>query len=159
MEKNYYLHKNNQTGEVIYLEYNKIKGYPITPKTKIEDAIEVNKIIFVNPSLREKLIQKKIDIKIRYLIKLLEKIDESGASEGTIQNAIMDSERLKVNILNYYIKYIGNSYASFSIKKINLIVNQLKIRLYNMNMQKRLSAYNQELFYLDEEEPRKGRGR
>ena len=43
---NYYLHKNNMTGEVIYIEYDKIDGYPVTPKTNIVDAIAVNKIIF-----------------------------------------------------------------------------------------------------------------
>ena len=160
MEKNYYLHKNNKTGEILYLEYEKIKGYPITPKTKIEDAIEVSKIVFVNPSLRKKLIKKKIDIKIRYFLKLLELIDEEGSDEGTIEKVILDAEKLRTNILNRYIKYLGNNYASFSIKKIQLIVNQLRIRQYNINMQKRLlEAYNQNLYYLDDEEEKKGRGR
>ena len=160
MEKNYYLHKNNKTGEIVYLEYEKIKGYPITPKTKIENAIEVNKIIFVNPSFKEKLIRKKVEIKIRYLINLLEKMDEEGTDEGTIKRTIIESEKLRMNILNRYIKYLGNTYGSYSIKKINLIVNQLKIRLYNLTMQQRiLNMYNQNLYYLDEEEPLKGRGR
>ena len=45
MEKgNYYLYRNQKSGEILYLEYDKIKGYPITPKTKIEDAIAVNKM-------------------------------------------------------------------------------------------------------------------
>ena len=57
---NYYLRKDKLSGEILYLEYDKIEGYDITPKTKIEDAIKVNKIIFVNPSLSEKLIRKKI---------------------------------------------------------------------------------------------------
>lgn len=160
MEKNYYLHKNNKTGEIVYLEYEKIKGYPITPKTKIEDAIEVNKIILVNPSFKEKLIRKKVEIKIRYLVNLLEKMDEEGTDEGTIKKTIIESEKLRMNILNRYIKYLGNTYGSYSIKKINLIVNQLKIRLYNLTMQQRiLNMYNQNLYYLDEEEPLKGRGR
>ena len=160
MERNYYLHKNNETGEIVYLEYEKIKGYPITPKTRIEDAIEVSKIVFVNPSLKEKLLKKKVEIKIRYLIKLLEIIDSEGASEGTIKQSIIEAERLRVNILNRYVKYFGNTYGSYSIKKINIILNQLKIRLYNINMQKRImSMYNNDLYYLDDEEPLKGRGR
>lgn len=158
MQKNYYLHKNNKTGEIIYFEYEKIKGYAITPKTKIEDAIEVNKIIFVNPSLREKLIKKKVELKLRYLLKILE--TEEGTSEGTIEQNIIDAERLKVNILNYYRKYLGNTYASYCIKKIQIIINQLKIRLYNMSMQRRfLESFNQGLYYLDDEETKKGRGR
>ncbi len=160
MERNYYLHKNKKTGEIVYFEYEKIKGYPITPKTKIEDAIEVSKIMFVNPSLKEKLIKKKVEIKIRYLLKLLEIIDTDGSDEGTIKQSIIEAEKLRVNILNRYIKYLGNTFGSYSIKKINIILNQLKIRLYNLNMQKRImSMYNDDLYYLDEEEPLKGRGR
>ena len=160
MERNYYLHKNKKTGEIVYFEYEKIKGYPITPKTKIEDAIEVSKIMFVNPSLKEKLLKKKVEIKIRYLLKLLEIMDTEGADEGTIKQSIIEAEKLRVNILNRYIKYFGNTFGSYSIKKINIILNQLKIRLYNLNMQKRImSMYNNDLYYLDEEEPLKGRGR
>ena len=160
MKKNYYLQKNSKTGEILYLEYEKIKGYPITPKTKIEDAIEVNKIVFVNPSLREKLIKKKVEIKLRYLINFLESAEDTGQNEGSIENALMDAEKLRINILNRYVKYLGNSYASYSIKKIQIIINQLKIKLYSLNMQKRImEAYNKELYYLDDEEPKKGRGR
>ena len=39
-KKNYYLHKDKRSGEILYLEYDKLNGYPITPKTKIEDAID-----------------------------------------------------------------------------------------------------------------------
>ena len=61
--------------EILYLEYDKIEGYDITPKTKIEDAIKVNKIVFVNPSLSEKLIKKKIDIKLRMFLNKLKEFD------------------------------------------------------------------------------------
>ena len=160
MEKNYYLHKDIKTGEILYLEYDKIKGYPITPKTKVEDAIEVNKIVFVNPSLSEKMIKKKVEIKLRYLLKIINSIDEDGADEGTIQEAIIEAERLRINILNRYIKYLGNTYGSYAIRQIQLIVNQLKMKLYHLNVQKRMmNSYYSDLYYLDEEETKKGRGR
>ena len=113
MEKcNYYLYKDKHTGEVLYLEYEKLKGYPITPKTKIEDAISVSKIIFINPTLSEKLIRKKVEIKIRALLKKMDEIDEdpNGGDEGAIQATLMDAEKLKLNILNNYVKYLGNTY-------------------------------------------------
>ena len=90
---NYYLHKNNITNEVIYLEYDKLDGYPVTPKTNITDAIRVNKIIFVNPEFSEKIIRKKIEIKIRYLLRTLDEIDDSD--EGAIQNTILEAEKLR----------------------------------------------------------------
>lgn len=153
-DKNYYLKKNNKTGEIIYLEYNKIKGYNITPKTKIEDAIEVNKIVFVNPTLSEKLIRKKIDIKIKHLLKKIAEIEEEGGNdEAGIRASLMDAERLKLNILNNYVKYLGNTYQSLTIKKVQVIINQLRIKLYNC-INKRRSIDMEPLYYLEEDEYR-----
>lgn len=170
--KNYYLHKDNKTGEILYLEYDKVNGYPITPKTKIEDAINVSKIIFINPSLSEKVIRRKIDIKLRNFLRILEKIedDPTGGDEGAIHATLMEAEKLKVNILTKYVKYLGNTYGSFSLKKIQIIINQLRIKLYNsvnrkkmyhdLNLEKVYQNQN-DLYYLDEEEieTKKGRGR
>lgn len=158
---NYYLHKDQLSGEILYLEYDKIKGYDITPKTKIDNGIKVNKIVMVNPGLSEKLIKKKIEIKIRYLLKMLEEFesDPSGGDEGTIKNTLMDAERLKLTMLNTYRRYLGNTYGSFSMKKIQIIINQLRIRLYDKVNQRRMYETAGDLYYLDEEETKKGRGR
>lgn len=158
---NYYLRKDKLSGEILYLEYDKITGYDITPKTKIEDAIKVNKIIFVNPSLSEKLIRKKIEIKIRYLLKCLQEFenDPSGGDEDAIRHSLMDAERLKIMLLNEYKKYLGNTYGSFSIKKVQIIINQLRIKLYDKINQKRFFESMNNLYYLDDEEPMRGRGR
>lgn len=159
--KNYYLYRNQYSGEILYLEYDKINGYPITPKTKIEDAIKVNKIVFVNPTLSEKLIKKKVEIKIRYLLKKLVEFEEepNGGEEGEIKATLMDAERLKLSILNTYRKYLGNTYGSFSMRKIQVIINQLRIRLYNKINQRRIFDQMEDLYYLDDDEPKRGRGR
>lgn len=152
--KNYFLQKDSKSGEITYLEYDKIEGYNITPKTKIEDAIRVNKIVFVNPSFSEKIIKKKIDIKIRYLLKCLEDIDENGGNdEDGIRDTLMQAERLRVNILNTYVKYLGNSYGSLTVKKVQVIINQLRIKLYNC-MNRRKTVNMEPLYYLDEDEYR-----
>ena len=153
---NYYLHKNNKTGEIVYFEYNKMNGYSVAPKKNISDAIKINKIVFINPSFSEKLIRKKIDVKLRYLLRELEDIDDSS-DEGSIRKSLMDAERLKLDILNKYIKYLGNTYGSLTIKKVQVIINQLRIKLYN-SINKRNLYYNNDLYYLDDEEYR-GRGR
>jgi len=153
---NYFLEKDKKSGALLYLEYDKIRGYKITPKTKIEDAINVNKIIFINPTLSEKLIKKKIDIKIRYLLKQLDSIDDDSNPSG-IENIIIEAEKLRMMLINTYSKYLGNTYGSLTLNKINIIVNQLKIKLFNIVNKKRMSFY-QDLYYLDEDEY-KGRGR
>ena len=165
MKKNYYLKKDKQTGEILYLEYDKIKGYPVTPKTRIEDAIDVHKIIFVSPSLQEKLIEKKIEIKLRALVQKLEEYDTTDTgSSSDVQNTIMEAERLRMNIIQRYIHYLGNTYGSFYLSKIQVIIQQLKICLYQeiRNEEYRMISNldrGDELYYLDEEEQKKGRGR
>ena len=36
---NYFISKDNKSGEIVYLEYDK-EGYKVTPKRKKEDAIK-----------------------------------------------------------------------------------------------------------------------
>ena len=157
--KNYFLKKDSLTGEILYLEYDKLDGYNITPKSNVYDAISVNKIVFVNPGLSRKIIKKKIDIKIRHFLKILETIDEDdGDNEDGVRQSLMDAERLKLNILNTYRKYLGNTYQSLTLKKIQVIINQLRIKLYNTMNNKRRGSMFEDLYYLEEDEY-KGRRR
>lgn len=153
---NYYLHKDKKTGDIVYIEYDKLDGYPITPKTNIVDAISVNKIIFVNSDFSEKIIRKKIEIQIRYLLKVLDEIDDND--DDGIKNTIMKAEKLRIDILNKYKKYLGNTYGELSLKKIQIIINQLRVKLYDAMSKKSYNFIN-DLYYLDDEEPKRGRGR
>ena len=112
-----------------------------------------------NPDLREKLIRKKIDIKIRYLLRKLDKLedDDSGSEEG-IKNTLMQAEKLRIDILTKYAKFLGHTYGELSMKKIQIIVNQLRMKLFD-NINKRSNNFINELYYLDEDEPKRGRGR
>ena len=152
---NYYVERNNDTKEIVYIEYNLLDGYKITPKTKKEDAIEVNKIVFVSPTLTEKLIRKKFDIKIRFLLNKLKEIDTTDDdSESGIRETLVTAERLKLTILNNYIKYLGEEYRNYSLKKLQIIINELRVRLFAI---KEMKA--EQLYYMEEEQNRGRRGR
>lgn len=160
---NYYISKDNKTGEVIYLEYDK-NGYKITPKNKKKDAIEVNKIIFVSPNLTEKLIKKKIDRKIEKLLYELNRIDinnEDDDSSNTtmIRNMLKECEKLRINIINNYKKYLGNSYSTLTLKKMQIITDGYRAKLgiiSERNNQKILAnIFNQSY----DEMTKKGKGR
>lgn len=153
---NYYVEKESGTNEIVYIEYDKIKGYKITPKTKLLDGINVNKIVFVSPNLSKNLIKKKLEIKIRSLIEKLNEIDADDGDNGdAIRETLVSCERLKLLIINKYIKYLGNDFSMLYLKKLGIIINELRKKLYIINSRK-----IQELYYLGEEENRKqGRGR
>ena len=164
-KKSYSLSRERLGNETFYFEYDKIDGYQVNPKTKKKDSIEVSKIVFVNDSMSEKIIRRKIDKKINSLLKQLKDIEETdGEDEDGIQRCLMDAEKLKVQIINNYIKYLGNTYGSLTLKKIQIIINQLRYKLYEINDLKRQNMM-MKMFYqrendvkdFEERSGRKGR--
>ena len=157
---NYYISKDEKSGEIVYLEYNK-KGYQVKPKTKKKDAIEVNKIIFVSPDLTKKLLKKKIDLKVTKLMKELKVIDDDS-EEGTtrVRNNLIDAERLKLNVLNNYANYLGGSYSKLTIKKLQVIIDEFRKKLYRLNEEKQKKMLIEMMMSMNRDnEPRKGKGR
>ena len=161
---NYFISKDNKSGEIIYLEYDK-NGYKVTPKRKKEDAIEVNKIVFVSPSLTEKLLKKKIDNKLTKLLYELNAInidneDDDSSNDGRIRDMLKEAERLKINIINNYKKYLGNTYSILSLKKLEIIIEGYRAKLYVIKERENekilLNMFNNSLA---EESSKKGKGR
>jgi len=162
MSSNYFVSKDKKSGEVVYLEYNK-DGYNVKPKVQKEGAIEVNKIVFVSPSLTEKLLKKKINSKISKLLLELNTTydDEEDGGTTRYRDKLMEAEKLRLMIMNTYQKYLGKSYVALTIKKMQIIIDGYKAKLYEINSMKQ-----REMFYrminglsYDEEEPKRGKGR
>ncbi len=157
---NYFINKDNKTGEIVYLEYNK-NGYSVSPKTKKKDDIEVNKIVFVSPELTNKLIKKKIDIRINKIIKDYNTFyddEDDDSADGRIRDKIKEAERLKLTILNEYSKYLGSSYSRLTLKKLQLIIDGYRNKLYKLRNKKKQEVLMQMFNQIDESE-KKGRGR
>ena len=157
---NYFINKDNKTGEIVYLEYNK-NGYSVSPKTKKKDDIEVNKIVFVSPELTNKLIKKKIDTRINKIIKDYNTFyddEDDDSADGRIRDKIKEAERLKLTILNEYSKYLGSSYSRLTLKKLQLIINGYRNKLYKLRNKRKQEELMQMFNQIDESE-KKGRGR
>ena len=142
MKSNYFISKDTKTGEIIYLEYNK-DGYKVSPKTKKQDAIEVNKIIFVSPTLTEKLLKKKINNKISKLLLELntfyeEDSNDTSGEETKVRNMLKEAERLKLSLINNYKKYLDGKYASLTLKKIQIIIDGYRSRLTQIMEKKKI---------------------
>lgn len=131
---NYFVSKDKKTGEIIYIEYDH-NGYNVSPKVQKKDSIEVDKIVFVSNDLTKKLLKKKIDVKLNKLLKELSTVYEDDDDDTTgdrIRKSLVEAERLKLNIINEYRKYIGSDYASLTLEKIEIILNGFRSKLYRI---------------------------
>lgn len=166
MKSSYFINKDNKTGEIVYLEYNK-DGYKVSPKTKKQDAIEVNKIIFVSPTLTEKLLKKKVNTKISKLLLELNTFyeadnNDSDGEETKLRNMLKEAERLKLTLIEKYKKYLDGRYTSLTLKKIQIIIDGYRSRLDKLTFEKRkkemlIQMLNRQAFF--EEESKRGKGR
>lgn len=153
-KRSYVISRDNKKKMTVYLELDKLEGYKISPKTTKNGSISVSKIMFINDSLSEKLIRKKIDKKINALLSELKIIlEDENPDEDGIKKSLMDAEKLKLQLINNYVKYLGNTYHGLTLKKIQLIINQLRFKLYTIrDLERDMNSYGYE-----ERETRRGR--
>lgn len=136
--KQYLVSKDKYNGEVVYVNYDKLKGYKFTPKNNISyDGIKVNEMIVIKPSLIEKIIKRKVKNKLEYYLKLIiENIDGTDDSDDT-RKALSDLERYKTIISERYSIYLDEKYMELLNKKIGVIERELKNNLlYNNHLDK-----------------------
>lgn len=124
--------KNKDEKEIKYFEYDKIKGYNVTPKNnvKFQDAINVNKMILINPSLIEKMIDKKVKRKFNYLINMLSCLYDSDDTSGEgLYLALDEAEKFRMELINKYKKYMKEEKFELIEKKISILEDELKLRI------------------------------
>lgn len=136
MNKGYYISRQGKNGEIIYMDYDKYKGYNIAPKNKVKyDGIRVNKMIIVKPSMIEKMLKRKIrnrlDLYLKTIIELME--ESSDEDPSTLREALNDLTRFK-NIIDYkYKKHLDEKYVRLLNKKIEVLEYELKKKMITLN--------------------------
>lgn len=129
--KNYYIVKNQDDKAITYLEYDKLSGYDVTPKNvKIKDAIDVNKMIIINPSMIGKMVTKKVDLRFAKLLKfvsiVLSSDDESGEA---YRQALTEITKLRLEIFVKYKNYMTKEQIDILEKKFSILEREVKLRM------------------------------
>lgn len=131
-EQRFLVVKNKDSKDIKYFEYDKISGYSIkpNPKLKFQDAINVNKMILINPSLIEKMVDKKIKRKFDYLINLLSVVYENDDDTGEgLRLAHNEAEKFRMELINKYKQYINEEKYELLLKKIAILEDELYLRM------------------------------
>ena len=135
-EKHYYINKKNSNKEIIYLDFDKLKGIDFSPKNKIKyDGIVVNKMVIIKPSMIEKILKRKIRKKLDLYLKLIIKFIESEDSDNgeSLREALNDLTRYKSIIMHKYMKYLDEKYLKLLSKKISLLEYEINSKLVNIH--------------------------
>lgn len=142
--KHYNIVKKNNDGSIVMLSFDKLNGFDISPKNKIKyDGIVVNKMVILNKTLIEKLLKRKIKLKLESYLKLIMRLVENDDSDGdTLREVLDDLARYKSIIKNKYIKYLDEVYINVLKKKIEIIEYELKKKIVQLELE---DAYEEEL--------------
>ena len=155
----YLIVKEKNKKEVTYFELDKINGFNMTSKNKnikLKDAINVNKMIIVNPSFIEKVINKRINAKIKKLVDLIANIYESDDEDpaGSLMQALNEVEKFKREMINKYLNYMSKEQVDLLEKKIEILETEVMNYAYRLNEQK-YSLYDNSNY--EEYEPKRSR--
>lgn len=135
-EQHYYVCKKGNEKQIIYLDYDKLKGFGFSPKNNVKyDGIIVNKMVIIKPSMIEKVLRRKIKRKLDLYLKLIIRFIESNDSDtgDALREALNDLVRYK-NIIDYkYRKYLDERYLKILLKKIALLEYELNSKLMSIN--------------------------
>lgn len=122
--KNYMIAKSNYKGEIVFINYDKLDGYKISPKKLKTPGISVKSLIIIKPSFIEKVLKRKLKIKLEYYLKYLIDINDDDSTD--FREALNDIERFKETIKYKYQKYLDDKYIHLLLKKITLIQKELR---------------------------------
>ena len=134
-EQHYYVCKKGDDRQLIYLDYDKLKGFGFSPKNNVKyDGIIVNKMVIIKRSMIEKVLKRKIKRKLDLYLKLIIRFIESEDSDNgeTLREALNDLSRYK-NIIDYkYKKYLDEKYLKILLKKIAILEYELNNKLMSI---------------------------
>ena len=133
----YLIVKEKNKKAITYFEYDKLSGFNMTSKSKnikLKDAINVNQMIIINPSFIEKLINKKINSRLRKLIDIIAgSFDDDEDPANGLMIALNEVEKFKREMINKYLEYMSKEQLKLLNQKIRILEDQITMRAYVIN--------------------------
>lgn len=128
MKKQYSIAKSNYNGEIVLINYEKLDGYHIVPRNKIEySGIKVNSMVIVKPSFIEKILTKKTQKKLEYYLQyIISMIDDEDQNPDDFRQVLDSLERYKSVVEYKYQKYLDDKFIDILLKKISLMEKEIK---------------------------------
>ncbi len=135
LNKKYLIVKDKNDSSITYFESNSMQGYDLTTKknVKIKDAIDVSKVVIINPSLMNKVATKQVNLKFKKLLQFVTVIfDQTDDSDPATAYHLGLNEigKLRLEAKVKYYKYMKQEEIDIIEKKLDILEQELKLRLY-----------------------------
>jgi len=129
-EKRFVVKKDAKSDVITYMEYEKLKGFNVKPKDGLnfEDMINVNEMIIINPTLIEKLIDKKCKRTLEKILTIMTIIDDDSDDDTPFDLVLDELERFKSLVRGKYKEYMKQEKYKLVMKKIEIIEKELNLR-------------------------------
>ena len=148
ISRRFVVKKDAHDETITYMEYEKLKGFNVKPKDSFEmdDMINVNEMIIINPGLIEKLVFKKCKRRLEKIILMLSVVyEDESTDDGNIEMVLDEMEKFKTMLRKKYKEYLKKEEYKLYLKKIEILESEARIRL------------NEKRKELQEERGRRGR--
>ena len=124
--------KNKDSKEIKYFDYDKLEGYDLKAKkdTKFMDAINVSRVIIINPSFSEKIATRKMNAKFAKILELMNYVSMTGDDEdGTNLDIVLnETTKFQRELINKYRKFVDEQKLELMLKKLEIIQKEIKLR-------------------------------
>ena len=138
LDKKYLIVKDKKDSAITYFEYDNMEGYDLSPKknVKIKDAINVNKVVIINPSLMNKVASKQVNLKFKRLLQFITVIFEDDDTSGSAyREGLNEISKLRLEAKTKYFHYKKQEEIDMIEKKLDILEHELKLRLYYLEQQ------------------------
>lgn len=134
MNEKYSLVKQIGENGKIYFGSKKTLGFSVKPKDNLQyDGVVVSQMILINPAIIEKVLKRKIKIRLNNIVGQVIDLIDNDESDGTGYRMAMDEiSRHRSIIVNNYARYLEKKYIEMVLKKLDLLENEIKRKIiYN----------------------------
>ena len=155
MKAKYSLIKKNNFKN--YLKINSSDSYNVNKRI---DKESLGTIKFYDNDMINIVIKKKIDAKFKKIINLMIKVeeDDSDPSEGMVV-CLNELDKLNKELINKYKKFLQQKQMKFLEKKIILLENEIKMKLFNIQIINNPLFMNGDDYSIEENEKESSRRR
>lgn len=131
-ERKFVVKKDAVSDVITYMEYEKLKGFNVKPKSTFNsfDMINVNEMVIINPTLIEKLVSKKCKRNMEKIIKMTSMIDNTDEDDAdSFFGLILDEvARFKSLLVSKYADYMEKEEYKVLLKKLEIIEKEVRLR-------------------------------